>query len=62
MFEKVTTLSGKAGEKAKEEFKVNGQYVNTPEKSLVGIPFYDEYVEKAALEYARGANARDPQG
>ena len=53
MFEKVTkgALSGKAGEPAKEDFKVNGQYVNTPEKGVVGIPFYDEYVEKAALEY-----------
>ena len=34
MFERVTkgALSGKAGEKAREEFKINGQYVNTPEK------------------------------
>jgi arylsulfatase len=53
MFEKVTTgaLSGKAGEKPKEDFKVNGQYVNTPNKGVVGIPFFDDYVEKAALEY-----------
>ena len=53
MFNKVTkgALSGKAGEKAVEEFKVNGQYVNTPEKGVVGIPFFDEYVEKASLEY-----------
>ena len=53
MFNKVTkgALSGKAGEKAKEEFKVNGQYVNTPEKGVVGIPFFDEYVEKASIEY-----------
>ena len=53
MFERVTqgALSGKAGEKAKEDFKVNGQYVNTPDKGVVGIPFFDEYVEKAALEY-----------
>jgi len=53
MFQKVTkgALSGKAGEKAIEEFKVNGQYVNTPEKGVVGIPFFDEYVEKASLEY-----------
>jgi arylsulfatase A-like enzyme len=52
-FEKVTrgALSGKAGKAAKEDFKVNGQYVNTPEKGVVGIPFYDEYVEKASLEY-----------
>jgi len=53
MFQKVTkgSLSGKAGEQAKEDFKVNGEYVNTPEKGVVGIPFVDEYVEKAALEY-----------
>jgi arylsulfatase len=52
-FNKVTTgaLSGKTGEKAKEDFKVNGQYVNTPEKGVVGIPFFDEYVEKASIEY-----------
>jgi arylsulfatase A-like enzyme len=47
MFNKVTkgSLSGKAGEKAKEDFKVNGEYVNTPEKGIVGIPFLDEYIE-----------------
>jgi arylsulfatase len=53
MFNKVTkgALSGKAGEKAKEDFKINGQYVNTPDKGVVGIPFFDEYVEKASIEY-----------
>ncbi|MFP5238413.1 MAG: arylsulfatase, partial [Acidobacteriota bacterium] len=53
MFQKVTkgALSGKAGEKAKEDFKINGQYVNTPEKGVVGIPFFDSYVEKAALGF-----------
>jgi arylsulfatase len=53
MFMEVTkgSLSGKAGEKAKEDFKINGQYVNTPEKGVVGIPFFDGYVEKAALEF-----------
>jgi arylsulfatase len=63
MFERVTkgALSGKAGEAAKEDFKVNGQYVNTPEKGVVGIPFYDEYVEKAALEYLdRNAKSTTP--
>jgi arylsulfatase len=57
MFQKVTkgAMSGKAGEKPHEEFKVNGQYVNTPEKGVVGIPFFDEYVEKASLEYLQGA-------
>ena len=57
MFNKVTkgAMSGKVGETAHEEFKVNGQYVNTPEKGVVGIPFYDAYVEKAALDYLDGA-------
>jgi arylsulfatase A-like enzyme len=53
LFERVTkgALSGNAGEAAREEFKVNGEYVNTPEKGVVGIPFLDEYVEKASAEY-----------
>ncbi len=53
MFNKVTkgSLSGKAGEKAKQDWKVNGEYVNTPEKGVVGIPFLDDYVEKAAIEF-----------
>ena len=61
MFEKVTkgSLSGKAGEEAKEDFKINGQYVNTPEKGVVGIPFFDGYVEKAAIEFLEKA-AKDP--
>jgi len=51
-FNKVTKgmLSGKAGSPAKEDFKINGEYVNTPEKGVVGIPFLDEYIEKAATE------------
>jgi arylsulfatase len=57
MFNKVTkgALSGKAGEQAKEDFKINGQYVNTPDKGVVGIPFFDAYVEKASLDYLDGA-------
>jgi arylsulfatase len=61
MFNKVTigVLSGKAGGKAIEDFKVNGEYVNTPEKGVVGIPFLDEYVEKATLEYLDKAAKSD---
>src|SRR5262245_11960186 len=53
MFVKVTkgALEGTAGQPAREVFKINGQYVNTPEKGVVGIPFFDEYVEKASIEY-----------
>jgi len=53
MFAKVTkgSLSGVAGQPAKEDFKINGQYVNTPDKGVVGIPFFDGYIEKAALDY-----------
>jgi arylsulfatase A-like enzyme len=62
MFQEVTkgSLSGKAGEKPKEDWKVNGEYVNTPDKGVVGIPFLDTYVEKAALEFldkAKKSNA-----
>jgi arylsulfatase len=57
MFVKVTKgmLSGNAGEAPHEEFKINGQYVNTPDKGVVGIPFVDEYIEKASIEYLETA-------
>ena len=74
MFNKVTTgaLSGKAGEKAKEEFKINGQYVDEPGKpvtidgvtypdGVVGIPFFDSYVEKAAIEFLDEASKKPDQ-
>ena len=65
MFEKVTkgALSGKAGETPKEDFKINGQYVDTPvidgKEGVVGIPFFDGYVEKAALEFLDQASKSD---
>jgi hypothetical protein len=51
MFQNVTkgSLSGRAGEKAKEDWKVNGEYVDPPDKGVVGIPFLDDYVEKAGI-------------
>jgi len=68
MFNKVTkgSMSGKAGEKPHEDFKINGQYVDKPGKSItidgvtypdgvVGIPFFDSYVEKAAIEFLETA-------
>ena len=62
MFQRVTkgSLSGNAGQPAQEDFKINGQYVDTPRrKGVVGIPFFDGYVEKAALDYLdRNANSR----
>jgi arylsulfatase A-like enzyme len=63
MFQRVTkgALSGKAGEPAKEDFKINGEYVDTPDKGVVGIPFFDAYVEKAALEYLdQAAKSTEP--
>lgn len=63
MFQRVTkgALSGNAGQQAREEFKINGQYVDTPAQGVVGIPFFDGYVEKAALDYLdRNANSREP--
>ncbi len=68
MFKQVTkgSLSGKAGEKATEDFAINGQYVNEPDSStkdypngVVGIPYFDGYVEKAALEYLDKAAKAD---
>jgi arylsulfatase A-like enzyme len=61
MFQRVTkgALSGKAGEKAREEFKVNGQYVNTPvvdgKEGVIGVPFFDSYVEKATMDFLEQA-------
>lgn len=57
MFQRVTkgALTGNAGGPVVEEFKINGQYVDTPtidgKEGVVGIPFFDSYVEKAALEF-----------
>src|SRR5215510_1075986 len=53
MFQRVTKgmLSGKAGGKVTQDFTINGEYVNTPEKGVVGIPFLDDYIEKAAETY-----------
>jgi arylsulfatase A-like enzyme len=61
MFQQVTkgSLSGKTGEPVKEDFKINGQYVNTPDKGVVGIPFFDGYIEKAALDYLDRAATSD---
>jgi arylsulfatase A-like enzyme len=53
MFQRVTkgALSGNSGQPPKEDFKINGQYVNTPDKGVVGIPFFDDYVERVTLDY-----------
>jgi arylsulfatase len=61
MFDRVTkgSLSGKAGEPAKQDWKVNGQYVDTPEKGVVGIPFMDKYVEQSGLKFLEDA-AKNP--
>src|SRR5512136_2575375 len=65
LFQSVTkgSLSGKAGGPAEEDFKINGQYVNTPvvdgKEGVVGIPFFDSYVEKAAIDFLDDA-AKNP--
>jgi len=68
MFKKVTKgmLSGKAGEKATEDFALNGEYVNKPDESskeyptgVVGIPYVDDYITQAALEYLDKASKSD---
>ncbi len=56
-------LSGNAGEPAREDFQVNGEYVDTPvidgKEGVVGIPFLDAYVESAATEFLEEA-AKSP--
>lgn len=61
MFERVTkgSMSGNAGQPAKQDWKVNGQYVDTPEKGVVGIPFMDKYVEQSGLKFLDDA-AKNP--
>ncbi|MCO8121506.1 arylsulfatase [Stieleria sp. TO1_6] len=73
MFDKVTkgSLSGNAGEEAKEDFKVNGQYVDKPNEDnvtlegvtypdgVVGIPFMDKYVEASGIKFLEDA-AKNP--
>src|SRR5215471_3207552 len=53
MFWSVTkgSMSGNAGEKPHEDFKVNGQYVDNPKGGVVGIPFMDKYVEQDAMDF-----------
>ncbi|MEO8494711.1 MAG: arylsulfatase [Planctomycetota bacterium] len=61
-FDKITkgSLSGKAGEPAKQDWKVNGQYVDTPDKGVVGIPFMDKYVEASGISFLEDA-AKNPE-
>jgi arylsulfatase A-like enzyme len=61
MFDKVTrgSLSGKAGGKVTQDWKVNGEYVDTPDKGVVGIPFLDKYVEQSGLSFLEDA-AKNP--
>jgi arylsulfatase len=61
MFDRVTkgSMSGNAGEKAHQDWKVNGQYVDTPDKGVVGIPFMDKYVEQSGLKFLEDA-AKNP--
>jgi arylsulfatase A-like enzyme len=61
MFEQITigSLSGSAGEEATEDFKINGQYVDTPDEGVVGIPYFDGYVEAASIEFLEEAAEGD---
>ena len=61
MFWNVTkgSMSGNAGQAAHEDFKVNGEYVDTPEKGLIGIPFMDKYVEQSGLKFLEEAAKSD---
>jgi arylsulfatase len=63
-------MSGNGGEPPREDFKVNGQYVDQPGKpvtiegvtyptGVVGIPFLDKYVEASGLKFLDDA-AKNP--
>lgn len=60
-FNRITkgSLTGYAGEKAREDWKVNGQYVNTPDQGVVGIPFLDQYIEQSGISFLEDA-AKNP--
>ncbi|QIE55155.1 arylsulfatase [Pikeienuella piscinae] len=60
MFVKVTTgsLSGNAGEKATEDYKVLGD-ADTPDQGKVGIKYLDAHVQATAFEFLEDA-AKDP--
>ncbi|TLM78472.1 arylsulfatase [Microbulbifer harenosus] len=62
MFNDVTkgSMSGLAGEKPREDWKVNGEYVNTPDKGVVGLPFLDSYIERSGIRFLEEA-ARNPE-
>ena len=68
-FNKVTkgSLSGLAGQPATEDFAINGQYVDKPgqpvtlegvdyPRGVVGIPYFDGYVQKAAFDFLDDAS------
>jgi arylsulfatase A-like enzyme len=63
MFDRVTkgSLSGLAGQPAKQDWKVNGEYVDTPDKGVVGIPFLDKYVEQSGLRFLDEAAKKPDQ-
>lgn len=57
----LTTQTVARGQPAREVFKLNGQHVDTPALGVIGIAFFDEYVETAALQYPdRAARAGKP--
>lgn len=61
MFASVTkgSMSGNAGEKPREDWKVNGQYVNTPQQGVVGLPYLDTYIEGSGIKFLEEA-AKNP--
>jgi arylsulfatase A-like enzyme len=63
MFAKVTkgSMSGKAGQAPHEDFKVNGQYVDTPDKGVIGIPYMDKYVEQSGIKFLEEAAKKPNQ-
>ncbi len=58
MFQRVTkgSLSGKAGEPAKETSRSMASMSITPEKGVVGIPFFDGYLKRLPASSSTAAS------
>ena len=52
-------MSGKPARSRMRTSRSTAQYVDTPEKGVVGIPFMDKYVEESGLEFLEEAAKSD---
>ena len=50
----------RCGTDREKRLKINGRYVNTPAQGVVGIPFFDDYVESDLDYLDRNENSTQP--